>query len=148
MEKPVIISIRGVQSTAPGEEDVMELVTHGLLGGDEGELILSYRESELTGLEGTTTTFRVTGDKITLKREGTLTSEMVFQEGKDHVSLYQTPYGGLTLGVKTRKARSDLSPTGGELEIQYALDVDDEWVGDNSFLIRVREQEGAAVRLQ
>ena len=148
MEKPVIISIRGVQSTAPGEEDVMELVTHGLLGGDEGELILSYRESELTGLEGTTTTFRVTGDKITLKREGTLTSEMVFQEGKDHVSLYQTPYGGLTLGVKTRKARSDLSPAGGELEIQYALDVDDEWIGDNSFLIRVREQEGTAARLQ
>ncbi len=148
MEKPVIISIRGVQSTAPGEEDVMELVTHGLLGGDEGELILSYQESELTGLEGTTTTFRVAGNKITLKREGTLTSEMVFQEGKDHVSLYQTPYGGLTLGVKTRKARSDLSPAGGELEIQYALDVDDEWIGDNSFLIRVREQEGTAARLQ
>ena len=42
MEKPVIISIRGVQTTAPGEEDVMELVTQGVLGGDERELTLRF----------------------------------------------------------------------------------------------------------
>ena len=149
MEKPVIISIRGVQTTAPGEEDVMELVTQGVLGGDERELTLTYRESELTGLEGTTTTFRIAGDKITLTREGTLNSEMVFQEGKDHVSLYETPYGGLTLGVKTRKARSglSLSPAGGDLEIAYALDVDDQRIGENSFFIQVREPDGASVQL-
>ena len=55
MEKPVIISIRGVQSLEPGEEDVMELVTQGVLRQEEGEgFSLSYLESELTGLEGTT----------------------------------------------------------------------------------------------
>lgn len=147
MEKPVIISIRGVQTTAPGEEDVMELVTQGILGGDESELTLTYRESELTGLEGTTTTFRIARDKITLTREGTLNSEMVFQEGMNHVSLYETPYGGLTLGVKTRKARSGLSPAGGDLEIAYALDVDDQRIGENSFFIQVREPDEAAVQL-
>ena len=147
MEKPVIISIRGVQSTAPGEEDVMELVTQGVLQGDEGDFTLTYRESELTGLEGTTTTFRIGKDRITLKREGTLNSEMVFQEGMEHVSLYETPYGGLTLGVKTRKARSDLSRTGGDLEIRYALEVDNERIGENSFYIQVREPVDGAVRL-
>ena len=105
----------------------MELVTQGVLEAGEGDLTLSYRESELTGLEGTTTTFRIGKDRITLTREGTLNSEMVFQEGEKHVSLYETPYGGLTLGVKTRKARSglSLSPVGGDLEIAYALDVDE-----------------------
>lgn len=147
MEKPVIISIRGVQSTAPGEEDVMELVTQGVLDGDEGDFTLTYRESELTGLEGTVTTFRVGKDRITLKREGTLNSEMVFQEGVEHVSLYETPYGGLTLGVKTRKARSDLSATGGDLEIRYALEVDNERIGENSFFIQVREPYDGVVRL-
>ena len=54
----MIISIRGVQSLEPGEEDVMELVTQGVLRQEEGEgFSLSYLESELTGLEGTTTTF-------------------------------------------------------------------------------------------
>ena len=92
MEKPVIISIRGVQSLEPGEEDVMELVTQGVLRQEEGEgFSLSYLESELTGLEGTTTTFRIAPDRFTLRREGTLNSEMIFQEGQKHVSLYETP---------------------------------------------------------
>ncbi len=147
MEKPVIISIRGVQSVSPGEEDVMELVTQGTLVGTEGEITLSYRESELTGLEGTVTTFRIGKDKITLTREGTLNSEMIFQEGMEHVSLYETPYGGLTLGVKTRKARSDISLTGGDLEIRYALEVDNEKIGENSFFIQVREPNGEALQL-
>ena len=94
MEKPVIISIRGVQSLEPGEEDVMELVTQGVLRQEEGEgFSLSYLESELTGLEGTTTTFRIAPDRITLRREGTLNSEMIFQEGQKHVSLYETLWG-------------------------------------------------------
>ena len=116
MEKPVIISIRGVQSLEPGEEDVMELVTQGVLRQEEGEgFSLSYLESELTGLEGTTTTFRIAPDRITLRREGTLNSEMIFQEGQKHVSLYETPYGGLMLGVNTHRAKADLGTAGGRL---------------------------------
>ena len=61
MEKPVIISVRGTQQSNPEEkEDVMELVTQGVLSGSQEEgYVLSYQESELTGLEGTTTTFLV-----------------------------------------------------------------------------------------
>ena len=114
MEKPVIISIRGVQSLEPGEEDVMELVTQGVLRQEEGEgFSLSYLESELTGLEGTTTTFRIAPDRITLRREGTLNSEMIFQEGQKHVSLYETPYGGLMLGVNTHRPRRTWERRGG-----------------------------------
>ena len=36
MEKPVIISIRGVQTLEEGQEDVMELVTQGILRQEEG----------------------------------------------------------------------------------------------------------------
>ena len=119
MEKPVIISIRGVQSIEPGEEDVMELVTQGVLRQEEGEISLQYPESELTGLEGTLTTFRVADDRITLRREGILNSEMVFQEGQKHLSVYETPYGSLMLGTPTgprptwaRKAAACPSATG------------------------------------
>ena len=70
MEKPVIISIRGVQTLEEGQEDVMELVTQGILRQEDGELSLTYLESELTGLEGTTTTFHITPERITLHREG------------------------------------------------------------------------------
>lgn len=142
MEKPVIISIRGVQSLEPGEEDVMELVTQGVLREEDGEgYALSYEESELTGLEGTLTTFHVGPDKIVLRRQGTLNSEMIFQEGQKHVSLYETPYGGLMLGVNTHRAKAHLDEAGGSLSIRYALEVDSQPIGENSFEIHVTEPQ-------
>ncbi len=139
MEKPVIISIRGTQASEPGQEDVMELVTQGTLRGEEGAFALSYRESELTGLEGTTTTFRIEKDQITLIREGTLTSEMIFRVGKKHFSPYQTPFGGVILGVNTQKAFSDMTEHGGSISIRYIMEVENERVGENSFEIQVSE---------
>ena len=140
MEKPVIISVRGTQQSNPEEkEDVMELVTQGVLTRDEGGYTLTYQESELTGLEGTTTTFLVEKDKITLRREGSINSEMIFQVGQRHLCLYETPYGGFMLGVNTQRAWSDLDQTGGSLSIRYIMEVENERVGENSFEIHVSE---------
>ena len=136
----MIISIQGKQSFEAQDDDTIELVTEGCLepDGDDG-YTLSYQESELTGLEGTTTTFRIAPDRITLRREGTLNSEMIFQEGQKHVSLYETPYGGLMLGVNTHRAKADLGTAGGRLSIRYALEVDSQPIGENSFEIQVTE---------
>ena len=139
MEKNVIISIKGVQRLEDADPDTMELVTEGRLEQDGNSYTLSYQESELTGLEGTTTTFRIAPDRITLRREGTLNSEMIFQEGQKHVSLYETPYGGLMLGVNTHRAKADLGTAGGRLSIRYALEVDSQPIGENSFEIQVTE---------
>ncbi len=141
MEKPVIISVRGTQQSNPEEkEDVMELVTQGVLSGSQEEgYVLSYQESELTGLEGTTTTFLVEKDKITLRREGSINSEMIFQVGQRHLCLYETPYGGFMLGVNTQRAWSDLDQSGGSLSIRYIMEVENERVGENSFEIHVSE---------
>ena len=107
MEKPVIISIKSTQNM-DGQEDTIELVTQGVLRHSEEEgFALVYPESELTGLEGgTLTTFRIAPDRITLLREGTINSEMIFEEGQKHFSLYETPFGGLMLGVNTHRAKA------------------------------------------
>ena len=66
MDKSVIISIKGVQSTEGEQPEVIELVTEGLLAKEgEGAYTLSYQESELTGLEGTLTTFQIEDGRIT-----------------------------------------------------------------------------------
>lgn len=47
----------------------------------DGGWDITYEESELTGLAGVITTFRVEPGKVTLNREGALNSRMLFQEG-------------------------------------------------------------------
>ena len=132
MEKPVIISIKSTQNM-DGQEDTIELVTQGVLRHSEEEgFALVYPESELTGLEGTLTTFRIAPDRITLLREGTINSEMIFEEGQKHFSLYETPFGGLMLGVNTHRAKARIS-------IRYALEADSQLIGENAFEIQVTE---------
>ena len=60
MENNVIISIQGKQSFEDAGEETIELVTEGRLEEDgQAGYTLSYQESELTGLEGTLTTFQI-----------------------------------------------------------------------------------------
>ena len=97
----MIISIKGVQRYENADPDTMELVTAGRLEREGNSYTLSYQESELTGLEGTLTTFQIEPERITLMRVGEFNSQMVFQEGRRHMSMYNTPYGAMTIGVNT-----------------------------------------------
>lgn len=143
MEKPVIISIRGVQTLEEGQEDVMELVTQGILRQEEGELSLTYLESELTGLEGTLTTFQIERDRVTLLRVGEVNSQMVFEEGRQHTSLYETPFGELSVDIQTSSLRHNLSERGGVMEIRYSIAVEHTVTGRNCFKIQVRRKHPA-----
>lgn len=140
--KDVIISITGTQSYPHGYDDSIELVTDGkyCYRNDRGESLLTYMESDLTGLEGTKTSFTVGPLGVILQREGSSNSRMVFEEGRKHVFLYETPYGATTMGVDTRKVNNTLSEHGGGMEIDYAIDVDNAVVGRNKFIISIREK--------
>ncbi len=139
MEKDVIISIRGTQDYSGTEPDTMELVTEGKLAVQDGALRLSYEESELTGMEGTTTVFQVEPEKVTLLRLGSVQSEMVFEEGRRHMSLYSTPYGNMEIGVRARRLNSTLELTGGRLEIDYDIEINHMLAGQSLFCIDARE---------
>ena len=147
MDKSVIISIKGKQSYEDVEDETIELVTEGLLNKEgEGEYTLSYQESELTGLEGTLTTFQVEQGRITLMRIGEVNSQMVFEEGRRHLSMYDTPYGALAIGINTRRMRSSLGEHGGDIEIDYAIEIDHAMAGQNLFQINVREKKGPVIK--
>lgn len=139
MSDNVIISIVGKQINDNGPDE-MELVTAGQLVQDgQGGVTVSYQETELTGLEGTTTVVKVEGSRVTLLREGTVNSQMVFEEGRRHLSMYETPYGSLSVGINTRRMKSTLGESGGELEIDYAIEIDNLLAGQNFFRMNVKK---------
>ncbi len=140
MEKEVIISIRGMQQFEEEDQDSIELITAGRLSrAESGEYTLQYEESELTGLDGTSTRFLIQPRRVTLTREGQVNSQMVFEVGRKHLSLYDTPYGSMEVGVSARKVRSTIGDGGGELEIDYAIEIDHAVAGYNLFHIEVKE---------
>ncbi len=141
MEKDVVISIKGTQRYDNNDPDVIELVTQGRLTRDGESYTLSYQESELTGLEGTLTTIQVDGEQVTLMRVGEFTSQMVFQEGRRHLSMYNTPYGAMAIGVNTRHLLAELNDQGGDIEIDYSIEIDHALAGRSVFQIKIKEAE-------
>ena len=137
---PVTLFIRGEQYFDDVDPDATELVTEGTLELMEEGLRLTYQETSLTGMEGTTTTFEITGPQVTLRRAGTVNSQMVFEEGRQHTSLYETPYGELSVDIQTSALRHNLSDRGGLLEIRYSIAVEHTVTGRNSFKIRVKRK--------
>ena len=129
MKQAVVLAIRGSQKYADQEPEVIELTTEGWMEFRNGGWDISYEESELTGLAGVTTTFRVEPGKVTLDRTGKLTSRMVFQQGVAHESLYQMEFGALMLTVQATFVYFDLIPEGGVIDLTYQIEIESAALG-------------------
>ena len=139
IEKNVILFVRGEQQFDQGEPEVTELMTEGSMTLEEdGEITLTYQETELTGMEGTTA-FSIRDDTVALTRTGLINSQLVFQRGRRNSSLYETPWGTMQVDVFTTSLAHRLDGRGGILEIKFNISVDHQVAGENQFKIRVRE---------
>ena len=138
MKKEVVLAIRGRQSYADQEPEIIELVTEGTMEYRNGGWDISYQESALTGLEGVTTTFRVEPDKVVLTRTGALKSQMVFQQGIPHDSLYQMPFGALMLTVTATRLFYDIIPDGGVIDLSYNISIENTESGVIDYHLDIR----------
>ena len=138
MKQAVLLTIRGTQHYPEQEPEVIELVTEGMLEAFDGGWKLIYEESDLTGLNGVTTTFLVEPDKITLRRKGPLSSEMVFQEGITHESLYQLEFGALMVCVRATKVSYDISSCGGTIDLSYSIEIEQSAAGVIDYHLDIR----------
>lgn len=129
MKHTVTLSIRGQQSYPGQDPDVIELVTEGTFEDIEDGWKLCYEESELTGLAGVSTTFQIQGKTVTLIRTGKLNSQMVFQEGVPHDSLYEMEFGALMLTVCAVQVETNLTQAGGVIDLKYSIEVEQNAAG-------------------
>jgi len=133
MPKDIMIKLQGSQNMNSNNFDSVELTTIGTIEYLENGCRIVYEESELTGMEGTTTIIIVekTG-KITLNRTGTTNSCLVFEEGQKHVSYYDVGDGAFSISVYTEYLEADINKVGGEIEIEYILEIDNKVMGSNT----------------
>ena len=136
--KKVTISIKGCQRSQSDDDESFELTTDGEYTREGGVTLFSYMESELTGYAGMQTTFSVENDAVVLNRADGMTGELIFSKARKHHFLYETDFGSLMMGVDTHNLSQRFDEDGGELEIEYDIDVDNVVISRNTFEISVR----------
>ncbi len=147
MDKNVIISVKGTQSSNEQVENILELVTEGKYYKKDKAYFVTYDESEVTGMSGTTTTLKVLDGIVTLIRAGSVNSQFVFQQGQKHVSYYDTEFGAFTIGVTANEVDVRIDDSGGEIKIGYQLEIDNNETGENDFCMSIREARQANDKL-
>ena len=139
MKKDVWLSITSTQRFEGCDIDKVDLVTLATLYQKRGKYYIVYDESELTGMEGSRTTVKLDSKEASVVRSGTCPSELLFAENERHVGLYQTPYGAMTISTHTSNLKSTVGIDGGQLIIDYTLEVDNSLIGENHLEMIVAE---------
>ena len=141
MSHRVMLSLCGRQEYPGQEPDVIELVTEGDMVCRDGGWDITYQESELTGLAGVETTFRVEPGLVILTRTGKLHSQMVFQQGVPHESLYQMEFGALMITVCAKQVLFDMTPDGGFIDLIYEIEIENTAAGLIEYHLDIRAKE-------
>ena len=139
MNKDVIISVKGTQQNDLGEVDIQELVTIGNYYAKNGAYFIIYSESEVTGMSGTTTSVKAEPKRVTLNRMGKSQHKQVFETGLRNPGNYITPYGSMHMVVVSSKVEVSLTDTGGSINLEYELEIENEKISDNKLSLTVRE---------
>lgn len=130
MKSRAMLSIQGRQCYDGNEPDFIELVTEGTLESISGGWRISYEESQLTGMEGVTTTFYIAADQVVLERTGKIQSKMVFKEGQSHESLYKLDFGALLICVCPKRIWAQIDEFGGVVDLIYDIEIEHNTAGE------------------
>jgi uncharacterized beta-barrel protein YwiB (DUF1934 family) len=139
VNKDVIISVKGTQLDIDNVPSVLELVTEGKFYKENDSYYVAYNESEVTGMEGTTTTLKLDNDAVTLVRTGAINSQFVFKQGQRHLSYYDTDFGSFTISVFASDVFVNVDDNGGEIKVEYRMEIDNSSTGSNKFHMLIRE---------
>ncbi len=138
--REVVIKIKTVQyDNVAQTSDVIELVTEAKYFKKNNSAYLVYEESELSGLEGTTTKIKINNNKVELKRIGKHDSNMVFEQDKRFESIMVTPMGNIPLEILTNRIlyKENDEPFDIKLEIEYSISLRGLFQGKNIMKIEV-----------
>ena len=107
------------------EAQTLSVTAGGSYYDDGNRVQISYREGELSGMEGTRTTlaFHKNDPKVlTLTRDGAVRTTLCFEVGVCHTSLYQTPYMPFEVAVKANEVQNRILECG-TLALRYTVEI-------------------------
>ncbi|MBE6825724.1 MAG: DUF1934 domain-containing protein [Oscillospiraceae bacterium] len=139
MKEVWILTLKSIQRDQD-EKSTSELITEARYHMDEnGDRVISYDESETTGMEGSRMELRISPDNmVSVIRTGTFQTHLVVQPGRKHFCHYETPFGEIPVGVAARWVRAALTDEGGHLEMRYTVDTNSTLLSDNEIILDIR----------
>ncbi|MDF2592714.1 MAG: hypothetical protein K0S75_2180, partial [Clostridia bacterium] len=134
--KCISLFTKAIQIDHTGEKNEIEFFVEGTYAVKNDSLYITYKESEISGMEGTTTTLKITDHSLSIIRFGTYNSKLDFKHNEETITNYQTPYGNIPIIINTRLLEIDMKQ--GEkstIHLKYTLNTEGEEPINNEVII-------------
>lgn len=121
--------------------NTIELESEGLLKVEDGRLEISYEETELTGMAGSTTAVSFAEDTpglVSMIREGSVNTVLVFEQSKRNICVYETEYMPFEICIHTYNIENNLTRDGGTLSLDYVIEIHGSATERTRFTLEVR----------
>ncbi len=141
MRKPVLLSVTGTAQNKGVPDDVVHLVTTGYLSGEKDEWRLRYTETQPDSNMASKVMLSMIDGVVTMQREGTFGTSMVFEKGTRFEGVYQTPYGALDMGVFPTLVRYKVEEERGEVTLKYQLDLQGQYAAMHELKIMFQDKD-------
>lgn len=150
MTKEILLSISGLHLIDGGgdENGNIEVVTAGDYYNRGGKHYILYDEVT-EGMSGhTSNVIKVGEDSLEITKKGLMNTRMVVEKGKRHRTIYQTPFGGIEIGVLGRDI--DVQETEERIDIRadYLLEINEENMAECTVHMNVKPRQAGNLRLQ
>lgn len=150
MTKEVLISIKGLQMLAEGEEDeeALEMVTAGDYYMKNGSHFVKYDEV-IEGFSDVTKNYiRIKPHSVEVRKRGIVNVHMVFEENKKNVTYYTTPYGQMQMGLAATRVNIKETDENIDVAVDYALEINEQHVADCSIFLNVKSKDARDFSLE
>lgn len=108
------------------DDMLLEMRSQGYLSEEDGRITLTYDETALTGMEGSTTHVSFSKDApdiVTMLRTGAVSTALVFEQGVRHICVYDTQIMPFEICIFARSVKNDLTMDGGSIGLDYLVEI-------------------------
>lgn len=148
MTKEVLLTLQGLQfDQREVDSDKIEMVTVGDYFKKNDRHYVVYEEITEGFEQPTKNRLKFSDHMVELTRNGLVNVHMVFQENKKNMSNYNTPFGQILVGIDTKRINIDEKEDNIVVEVDYALDINYEFLSDCHIKIDIRSKENSGFTL-
>lgn len=148
MTKEVLLTLQGLQFDQREEDaDKIEIVTVGDYFKKNDRHYVVYEEVTEGFEQPTKNRLKFSDHMVELTRNGLVNVHMIFQENKKNMSNYNTPFGQILVGIDTKRISIDEKEDNIVVDVDYALDINYEFLSDCHIKIDIRSKENSGFTL-
>ena len=141
MTKEVLLAITGMLFDMMEEEGNIQTITAAEYYNKNNSRYVIYEEADEESGQKTRGRIKFKEDLLEVDKSGFVNVHMLFEENKKSLTNYATPFGNILIGIDTKKITLTESNDKIQIDVDYALEANYEFLADCKINIEITERK-------